>query len=313
MDALSHRPSRAVLVVAYVAVCILWGSTFLGIRVALESYPPFFIGAMRFLVAGGILYVVSRVRGEPSPRLAEWGSAGVTGALFFIVGNGFLNVAERSVSTGMASVLVATLPLWMTVFAPLFGQPVTRIEVVGVVLGLTGVVVLNAGGELRASPVGAAFGLMVPMGWALASLASSRLPLPQGTMRTAAQMIAGGAAVLVVSLGVGEHPVLVASARSVAAVVYLTIFGSLVAFSAYMLLLRHMRPVVATSYAYVNPVVAIVLGVAFAGERLGLASLAGVAIVLAAVVLVGVARARALGGARTTSTGGPRPRDRMAA
>jgi drug/metabolite transporter (DMT)-like permease len=154
---------------------------------------------------------------------------------------------------------------------------------------------------------------MVPMGWALASLASSRLPLPQGTMRTAAQMIAGGAAVLAVSLGVGEHPVLVASARSVAAVVYLTIFGSLLAFSAYMLLLRHMRPVVATSYAYVNPVVAIVLGVAFAGERLGLASLAGVAIVLAAVVLVGVARARALGGERTTTTNGPRPRDRMAA
>jgi drug/metabolite transporter (DMT)-like permease len=106
--------------------------------------------------------------------------------------------------------------------------------------------------------------------------------------------------------------VLVASARSVAAVVYLTIFGSLVAFSAYMLLLRHMRPVVATSYAYVNPVVAIVLGVAFAGERLGLANLAGAAIVLAGVVLVGVSRARALGGERT-STSGPRPRDRMAA
>jgi drug/metabolite transporter (DMT)-like permease len=302
-------------VIAYVAVCIVWGSTYLGIRVALESYPPFFLAAARFLLAGGVLYAWLRVRGERSPRLAEWGAAVLTGALFFVVGNAFLNVAERSVSTGMVSVLVATLPLWMTVFAPLFRQPVTRIEVAGVVLGLTGVVVLNAGGELRASPFGAAFALMAPMGWALASLASPRLPLPQGTMRTAAQMIGGGAALLVVSLGAGEHPVLVAPARPFAAFAYLTVFGSLVGFSAYVLLLRHTRPVVATSYAYVNPIVAIVLGVVFAGERFGLTSLVGAAIVLAAVVLVGVARAQVRGGDRPASASGPRPRsrDRMAA
>jgi drug/metabolite transporter (DMT)-like permease len=308
MEAPSPRPPHAILVAAYVAVCILWGSTYLGIRVALESYPPFFLGAARFLLAGCILYAVSRARGEPSPRLVEWGASLVTGALFFVVGNGFLNVAERSVSTGLASVLVATLPLWMTVFAPLLRRPVTRVEVAGVVLGLCGVFVLNAGGELRASPMGAAFGLMAPIGWALASLASPRLPLPAGAMRTAAQMIGGGAALLAVSLGIGEHPALIGSARALAAVAYLTVFGSLVGFSAYTLLLKHTRPVVATSYAYVNPVVAIVLGGAFAGEHFGLASLGGAAIVLAAVVLVGVARARGAAPPRPSSASVPRSR-----
>ncbi len=301
----SHRPARASagVVLAYLAVCIIWGSTYFGIRVALESYPPFFLGAARFLLAGGALYAFARARGEASPRPAEWGAALLTGALFFVVGNGFLNLAERSVSSGLASVLVATMPLWTTLFAPLFGQRVTRVEGAGVFVGLVGVAVMNAGGELRASPAGAAFGLLAPMGWALASLASPRLPLPRGAMRTAAPMLAGGAALLVVSLCAGEHPAsaqslhaaapfAVRSVRSLVALGYLAIFGSLVGFSAYSLLLQKTRPVVATSYAYVNPVIAVVLGAAFAGERLGLASVAGAAIVLAAVVLVGVTRAR---------------------
>jgi drug/metabolite transporter (DMT)-like permease len=168
---------------------------------------------------------------------------------------------------------------------------------------MLGVLVLNAGGELRASPMGVAFALMAPAGWALASLASPRLPLPTGTMRTAAQMLGGGAALLLVSLCAGEHPAASAqSVRSLAALAYLAVFGSLVGFSAYSLLLKSTRLVVATSYAYVNPVIAVVLGVVFAGERFGAASLAGTAIVLAAVVLVGVARAQAAGGGRAART-----------
>jgi drug/metabolite transporter (DMT)-like permease len=301
------RPSRhqARLVAAYLAVCLLWGSTYLGIRVALESFPPFFLGAVRFLLAGAVLFAFARARREPTPRPAEWASALLTGSLFFVVGNGFLNLAERSVSSGLASVLVATMPLWTTLFARFFGQRITRMEALGVVLGLVGVVVLNADGELRASPGGAFFALLAPMGWALASLASPRLPLPAGVMmRTAAQMLGGGAALLVVSLCLREPAAwelsrqtggAVLSARSLAALAYLTVFGSLVGFSAYTLLLEHTRPVVATSYAYVNPVIAVVLGVAFAGERFGLASFVGAAIVLAAVATVGVARAQAQG------------------
>jgi drug/metabolite transporter (DMT)-like permease len=289
MAQLGRRP---LLVLALLAVSIIWGSTYLGIRIALESYAPFFIGAVRFLVAGAVLFAVARSRGEAVPRLAEWGSAALTGALFFVVGNGLVNLSEQSVSSGVVSVLVATMPLWATLFARLFGERASRAEMAGVVLGLAGVIVMNLGGDLRASPGGAALALLAPMGWAMGSMASRRLPLPEGMMRTSTQMLAGGAGMLLVSLLLSEHPAAVQSTRSVAALAYLSIFGSLVGFSAYSYLLKHTRPAVATSYAYVNPVIAVLLGVMFAGERFGLASGLGGAIVMAAVVLVGTARAR---------------------
>jgi drug/metabolite transporter (DMT)-like permease len=283
---------RSLVVAAYVAVCVLWGSTYLGIRIALEGFSPFFISAVRFVLAGGVLYAAARARGERPPRAAEWGSSLLTGALLFVVGNGLLNVAEQTVSSGLASVLVATMPLWATIFARAFGERMTRGEVAGIALGLVGVLVLNAGGELRASPGGAALALLAPMGWALGSMAGKKLPLPPGLMRTATQMTAGGAVLLLVSVAAREPLPSAPSARAIAAVAYLGIFGSLVGFTAYTYLLEHTRPAVATSYAYVNPVIAVALGVAFAGERFGAWSLAGSLIVLAAVVVVGRARLR---------------------
>jgi drug/metabolite transporter (DMT)-like permease len=239
-----------------------------------------------------VLFAVARVRGEPAPRAAEWGSALLTGALLFVVGNGLINVAEQSVSSGLASVLVATMPLWATLMGRFFGATVSARELLGVVLGLAGVAVLNLGGELRASPTGAACALLAPMGWALGSMAQRRLPLPPGTMmRTASQMLGGGAALTVVALAAGERFAAVPSARAIGAVVYLCVFGSLVGFTAYSYLLAHTRPAVATSYAYVNPVIAVVLGVVLAGEHFGATSGVGAVIVLAAVVLVGRAKA----------------------
>lgn len=283
--ATAHRRSGAVFV-AYAAVCLVWGSTYLGIRVALESFPPFFIGAARFFAAGGALFVFARVRGERAPTRAEWGGALLAGMLFFVVGNGFVNLAERSVSSGLVSVLVATMPLWATVFARLFGEPLGRAEVAGVVLGLVGVAVLNLGGDLRASPTDAAMALLAPMGWALGSMASRRLPAPPGMMGTAAPMLTGGGAMLLVGFATHEHLAGAPSARSIAAVAYLCVFGSLVGFSAFSYLLKHTRPALATSYAYINPVIAVVLGVTFGGERFGVTSILGASIVLVAVVVV---------------------------
>jgi drug/metabolite transporter (DMT)-like permease len=276
---------RSLLVLSFAVVCVVWGSTYLGIRVALESYAPFFLGAIRFLGAGAVLFGVARLRGEPVPDARRWGSAAITGVLFFVIGNGLVNVAERSVSSGLASVLVATMPLWTAVFGRVFGARSSPREVGGVLFGLVGVVILNLGGDLRASPGGAACALLAPLGWALGSVTSSRLPLPAGLMRTATQMLAGGAAMLVVSLAMHEG-VAAGSLRSVIAVVYLCVFGSLLGFTAYSYLLEHTRPAVATSYAYVNPVIAVALGVLFAGERFGVTSGVGAAIILAAVALV---------------------------
>ena len=233
---------------------------------------------------------------------AARGAAALTGVLLVVVGNGLVNVAEQSVSSGLASVLVASMPLWATLFARMFGQRPSRGETAGVVLGLVGVAVL-VGGDLRGSPAGAACALLAPMGWALGSITSKRLPLPAGTMRTATQMIGGGAAMALVGLARNEHVAAPFAPRALAAVAYLTIFGSLLGFTAYSYLLKHTRPAIATSYAYVNPVIAVVVGVVVAHERFGAASFVGAAIVLAAVALVGRSVRRAPAATRPVDHG----------
>lgn len=278
-------PRRSLLILAFATVCLVWGSTYLAIRVALEGFPPFFIGAARFVLAGSALFAVARARGEAVPARKEWAASALTGTLFFVVGNGLVNLSERSVSSGLVSVLVATMPLWATVFGRAFGTAPTGRELAGVALGLVGVLVLNLGGDLRASPGGALLAMLAPMGWAMGSVVSQRLPAPPGVMRTAAQMISGGVGMLLLSVVMREGFGAV-SARSVFALAYLCLAGSLAGFTAYSYLLKHTRPAVATSYAYVNPVIAVALGVVFAGERFGLQSAAGAVIVLAAVALV---------------------------
>ena len=294
------KAHRTLLLLSFVAVSVIWGSTYFGIRVTLESFPPFLIGALRFLVAGAALYAFARFRGEPAPKLNEWRSALVTGALFFVVGNGMVNVAEKSVSSGLASVLVATMPLWAVLFSRFTGERSSPRELLGIGLGLGGVAIMNLGGELRASPLGTAAALLAPMGWALGSIASKRMPLPAGTMmRTATQMLAGGAAMVLVSAALGERMHAAPTLRALVAVAYLTIFGSLVGFSAYAYLLRHVRASVATSYAYGNPVIAVGIGMIWAGERLDLLSAVGAVTVIAAVAVV--ARARRSDKARVTA------------
>jgi len=278
-------PRRSLLFLAFATVCLVWGSTYLAIRVALEGFPPFFIGAVRFVLAGAALFALARARGEAVPSRKEWASSLLAGTLVFVVGNGLVNLAERSVSSGLVSVLVATMPLWATVFARAFGTAPTGRELAGVALGLVGVLVLNLGGDLRASPGGAVLALLAPMGWAMGSVVSQRLPAPPGVMRTAAQMIAGGLAMLLLS-GITRESFGAPSAGAVFALAYLCLAGSLAGFTAYSYLLQHTRPAVATSYAYVNPVIAVALGVVFAGERFGLQSAGGAIIVLAAVALV---------------------------
>lgn len=285
-------PSRGLLLASYLAVCILWGSTYLAIAVALEGFPPFLLGFARFIASGGIMLAFARMRGEPWPERRQWIGTAVAGVFLFVVGNGLINAAERSVSTGVTAVLVATMPLWMTVFGRFVGEPVTRLEIAGVVLGLVGVGVMNLGGELRASPFGVAMLVLAPMGWAIGSIASRRLPSPPGMMRAGGQMLVGGVAMGVVALALGERMHAAPSARAIGAAFYLLIAGSLIGFSAYSYLLKHTRPIIATSYAYVNPVIAVLLGVTLNGERFELTSAIGGTIILAAILLVGLSRNR---------------------
>ena len=285
--------TRRSLIAALLAVYVIWGSTDFAMRIALEGIPPFLMGGIRFVLAGVALYAWMRARGAPSPTWREWRASAPIGFLLLTVGNGSVALAEaQAVSSSLAALVVATMPLWVVVFASLVGERPARSEVAGLFLGMVGVALLQAGGDLRGHGFGALFLLVAPVSWALGSVWSRRLSLPAGAMSTAVQMILGGMFMLLLSVGVGEHLNGVPSARSILALLYLMIFGSIVAFTAYGFLLRNASPSVATSYAYVNPVVALGIGVALGGEHI--ARLTGLG---AGVILLGVA-AMSLGKAR---------------
>lgn len=280
-----RRASRALIVLALFALYVIWGSTYFAMRVALETLPPFLMAGPRFLFAGFVLYAFLRARGVPAPTKREWRAAAVTGLLLLTVGNGAVAVAEQSVSSSVAAVVVASMPIWAAVMNRALGQRARGGEWAGLVLGFAGVVLLNLGGGLRLDARGLVL-LAAPIAWAAGSVLSPRLSLPKGAMATAAQMLAGGASMLLIALVRGEHFAHAPSMRSVAAAAYLALFGSLVAFTAYGFLLRSVRPGVATSYAYVNPLVAVLLGGLLAHEPVTRLTLAAALLSIAGVALI---------------------------
>jgi drug/metabolite transporter (DMT)-like permease len=282
--------SRWLLVAAILAVWLLWGSTYFAIRVAIETIPPFRMAALRLVTAGVVLLAISRARGIRLPTRAEWASCAATGTLMFLGGNGTVVFAERTVSSSLVAILVAAVPVYAALIGRWLGHPPTTRQAVGVVIGLLGVVVLNAGGELRGNVGMTLILAMGSIAWALGSAMTQRWPLPPGAMASAAQMIAGGAALAVASVLVGEHAAGPPSPASVGALLYLITFGSLVAFSAYGYCLRNASLPVATSYAYVNPLVAVLLGMGIGGEHLDAAGWLGLAIIVSAVVLLTTSR-----------------------
>lgn len=281
------------VLLAILAVYLVWGSTYLAIRIALETVPPFAIGAIRFLIAGAGLYAGLRLTGAPAPTAVQWRTAALTGVLLFVGGNGLVVLGEQWVDSGLVALIVGTMPLWAALFGGLVGERPSRREWLGLALGFVGVAALQLGGALGDAGAGALVVLLSPVCWALGVVLGRTRPLPAGPMAAAAQMLTGGAALLALSLASGESLTTLPSARSALALVYLVVFGSLVGFTAYGYLLRHARPAVANSYAYVNPVVAIVLGAALAGELVTPTTWLAAAVILSGVaVLRGPGRAR---------------------
>ncbi|MDR5683154.1 MAG: drug/metabolite exporter YedA [Armatimonadota bacterium] len=275
---------------ALLTVYLVWGATYLGIRLALEGFPPFLLGAGRYAVAGVALYALLRARGKPAPTPQEWKGAAVAGSLLFAGGNGLVTFAQQWVLSGLASVVLATVPLWAAVFSGLSGRWPGGWERVGLLVGFTGVVLLQWDRDLRSQPFGAAVLLVAAVLWAAGSVWSQRTRLPSGPMGSAAQMLAGAAALLALSVLSGERVAGPLPAGVWAAAAYLTVFGSLLGFSAYAYLLRRVRASLATSYAYVNPLVAVTLGATVLGESISPQGLGGMALILAGVSLVLVGR-----------------------
>lgn len=290
---------RFAVPLALAAVYVIWGSTYLAIHFALVAgFPPFLLGGMRFMLAGSLLFAFLRLRGAPMPTARQWRNSAVMGVLLLTMGNGLVNFAEQTVSSGVTAVAVASVPLWMALMAGLRGDRPSRVEMVGLVIGFVGVAWLNAGGGFRASPAGMTALLLAALAWSFGSVWSRGRDLPSPFMTAAAQMLCGGLVMLAVALLRGERMHGWPQASGLVAFGYLVLIGSLVGFSAYVWLLHNVRPALASSYAYVNPAIAVLLGALLARERFDANELLAMAVILAGVVAITLGKASRTGKAR---------------
>ncbi len=290
----SVAPRSGMVILALLLVYVVWGSTYLGIRLALEggALPLTMVSGGRFIIAGSLMYAVLRWRGSPAPTRRQWRNLAIMGLTMLVLGNGMVVLAERTVSSGLAATAVASVPLWMALFSAMRGQNASRGEWLGIAIGFLGVVWLNAGSSLTASPQGLILLLIAPIGWAFGSIWARGLDLPSPFMTAAGQMLCGGAMLIVLGLLSGERPTTWPSMNGLLAVAYLCMFGSIVAFTAYVWLLHNVRPALVASYAYVNPVIAVILGVIIGNEHFGGRDLLAMAVILAGVVVLTLARTR---------------------
>lgn len=302
--------SRSSIVAAFAAIYLIWGSTYLGIRIAIETMPPFLMGGVRFMLAGAILYAFMRARGSEKPTPIHWRNSAIVGAFLLLGGNGAVVWAEQFVPSGMTALLVAILPFWLVLvdwIRPGGTRPSLGVTI-GLIVGLIGLVVLigpsaldpNANAAEAASKgngvvlAGAIVLMLGSLSWAIGSIFSRDAELPKSAfLATGMEMLTGGAMLLVAGLLRGEltqFDLADISTRSMIAFVYLTTIGSLVGYTAYIWLLTVQPASRVSTYAYVNPVVAVFLGWAFAGEPLSLRTAIAAAIIIGAVVVITTAR-----------------------
>ena len=293
------RASRAQIIAAFASIYIIWGSTYLAIRYAIETIPPFIMGGTRFLVSGVLLYIWARHRGAPRPTKLHWRNAIIAGGFLLLGGNGAVVWAEQFVPSGLTALLVSILPFWLVIIEwvrPPRRRPSGAV-LVGLVLGFIGIIVLvgsNVSGQSDVRPLGALVLILGSLSWAIGSFWSRDAELPDsGLLTTGMEMLGGSALLTIVGVLSGElshvdvHHV---SRASTFGLVYLITFGSLLGFTSYIWLLDKVSPARLGTYAYVNPIVAVLLGWAIAGERLSVRTAVAAAIVICAVALITTAR-----------------------
>jgi drug/metabolite transporter (DMT)-like permease len=295
-----YRASLPAIWSALIAVYLIWGSTYLAIRYAVETMPPFLMAAVRFIVSGGFLYALRRFNGDPAPQSAEWRSAAIIGIFLLVGGNGSVVWAQQYVASSLAALLVATVPLWMVsmdAFRPRGRRP-GLLAVAGILIGFGGVVLLIrsvAGAADTTSLPAAAALILASLTWSIGSLYGRTATLPASQLLgTAMEMLAGGAALLLIAIVAGEWndlDIATVSRRSALALIYLTVIGSS-AFVAYVWLLRVAPTPLVATYAYVNPLVAVLLGYFIAREPMALRTLLAAALIIGSVALVSLPQRR---------------------
>ncbi|HOY88036.1 MAG: drug/metabolite exporter YedA [Methylotenera sp.] len=274
------------IVAALFCTYFIWGSTYLAIRFGIESFPPFLMAGLRFTVAGLILYVVMRFLGAPNPTKQQWLGASAVGILLPALGNGTVCYVQQTVSSSVAALAIATAPIWMAIFSSIWGHRITRQEWLGIAIGLVGIVLLNLGGSLHGDVGSALLLIFAAASWSFGSVWGKRLAMPQGLMAAAAQMLVGGVVLMIVSAYANEQWPAYISPKSWGAMLFLVVLGSLVAYSAYQYLLKTVRPLVASSNTFVNPVVAFIVGIWLANEVVTTNEYIALAVILAGVILV---------------------------
>jgi drug/metabolite transporter (DMT)-like permease len=287
--------------VALLVVYIFWGSTYLAIRFAVETIPPFLMAGTRFLIAGSLLYGWRRLAGDPGPTRKQWAASALIGILLLFGGNGMLSWAEQLVPSGVAALLIGAVPLWMTLIEALRpgGVRPNFLGGIGLVVGFGGIVLLvspslSGGGKTDLPPLGLAILMFAALSWSLGSIYSRHADLPSSSLvGTGMEMLAGGVACYLAGTLAGEWKSVVLSditVRSWLGLVFLIIFGSMLTYSAYTWLLRNAPVSLVSTYAYVNPLVAILLGSLFAQEVLTLRILVAALVIVGSVVVINISR-----------------------
>ena len=277
---------------ALAAVFVLWGSTYLAIRVALPGYPPFLLGAVRMAIAGALMYAVLRLRGAPAPTRPQWCALWKLSIFMILLSNGLVNLAETEVGSGFAAVAVAAMPLFAGVFAMLRGRHPSKLEWLGLIVGFAGVIWLHIGSALNASLLGLVCLTVAPLAWAWGSVWSRDLDLPEPFMSASGQMLTGSVWMLGAAIVSGERMHALPTLGQTGAMLYLVVAGSILGFTAYIWLLHHVRPALATSYAYVNPPIAVLLGALLLHEHFTTHDLVAMAVIVAGVIIITRAKAR---------------------
>lgn len=296
-----NRPSRWLVALAYAAIYLIWGSSYIGIHFAIQSIPPFLMTATRFLLAGGVVIAWAKLRGAPWPTLIQWRTAVFTGFLLFVVNNGGIVWAEaHGVPTGVAAVLIATVPLWMVLLTWLRpgGAFPGTVVLGGLALGFAGIVLLASPDSASLNLEGVAMVLVAAFAWAFGSLYAKDAPSASPTLSVGAQLFTGGVIQFALSVFSGELPRFdlgTVTATSVLAMIYLAIVSSVIAYTAFVWLMKVSDPAKVATYAYVNPVVAVFLGWLMVNEPLTPRTLASAGIIIASVVIINVYRGKSKG------------------
>jgi drug/metabolite transporter (DMT)-like permease len=297
------------LIACLAATWLIWGSTYLAIKFALLSFPPFYQMGTRFLIAGAILFAWQWARGRPLPTPREWRSAAIIGTLLLVSGMGFTAYAEQTVASGLVVAYIAIIPLIVTAMNLPFGFRPTPVELLGMIVGFAGVLMLIRGAAFTASPAGLAAITVACASWSLGSVLSQRkFRLAPGAMGFASEMLCGSVLLLALSALLGERPAWPPESLAAGSWAYLVVFGSLLAFNAYMMLLGNVSAALASSYTFVNPVIALALGIWLGGEIVTPFEWLAAGVITVGVVLVVLGRASLVTPRRRNERETERPR-----